>query len=398
MLNISRNVKETTNPPIVTLTDIAHTLKKEGKDVISMCQAVPDLPVQTNLLDSAKEALGDKFINAYSSDMGLIELRHVLAKKLLVRNGIKANPEKEILVTAGANQAALAAFLTILDSDDEVIIPSPYYFNHEMGVRIAGGRPVECRMVEGSDGFSIDVNALRKQITKRTKAITLVTPNNPTGAVFDKDTLEEIASIALKNGLFIIADETYEKFLFDNRKHFSIGSIERLKENVITIFSFSKTYSITGWRLGYLVANAKIIEEMMKVHDTMIICAPVISQTIGIKAIEEDIVMPDGNPRLNDFIHELERRRDAMKNRVNGSSHFKWREPHGALFAFIEYRNHDILSEQLAFDLLQKVNVVVMPGSSFGKCGEYHLRVSFGSVSIDRMEEAFDRLDEYFTS
>ena len=396
MLKISQNVKKTINPPIVALADIAHQLKKEGKDVISLGQAIPDLPINRTLLKEAKESLSKDFINFYSTDRGLIELRDIIAQKLLTQNGRKVIPEKEILITAGANQAAFSAFLTILDHGDEVIIPSPFYFNHEMGVRIAGAHPIEWKMNEDENGFSLDINKLEKLITGRTKAITIVTPNNPTGAIYNRETLEKVAQIALKNNLFIIADETYEKILFDSREHFSIGSIEYIKDNVITISSFSKTFSITGWRLGYIVANSTIIEEMLKVHDTMIICAPVISQVIGIKAIEDELNTPRDKSYLYDFILELEKRKKVLHNLVNETALFEWREPHGALFTFIKYKKNLGLSEPLAFDMLKKSYVSLMPGSSFGEYGEYHFRISFGSVNIKRMEEAFYRIKDYF--
>lgn len=396
MLNISRNVKETTNPPIVVLTDIAQRLRQEGRDVIVMGQAVPDLPPEPSLLAAARDSLTSEYINFYSTDRGLIELRNAIARKLELKNAVKADPEQEILVTAGANQAILAAFLTILDHDDEVIIPTPYYFNHEMAVRIAGGRPVECEMTEGVNGYSLDIDKIRRRITPQTKAITLVTPNNPTGAAFSREALEDISQIAFGNNLYVIADETYDQFLFGERKHFSIGSIDRVRENVITVSSFSKRYSMTGWRLGYLAANAALIEEMLKVHDTMVICAPVITQTAGIKAIQEDLAGTTYNTRMDRYILELERRKNVMREMVDRSDYLEWREPHGTLFAFVKYVDRLGTSEELAFDILNKANVVVIPGSSFGKCGEHHFRISYGAVDSENIREAFTRMEKYF--
>lgn len=391
MLRVSENVRKVVPPIIDAMVSQARGLRQKGIEVIDLGQGVSNLHLPQELVAEAM-AFATKTstsISTYSGDRGLGELRREIAKKLREFNSIEIDPDRELLVTAGSNQGFMEALLAILNPGDEVILPAPYYFNQEMAVRLVGAVPVEAAMKEDRDGYRLDLEEIAGNLSPKTRAIVLVTPNNPTGAVYTEEAVREVAEIALKNSIYVLSDEAYETYVFGKNRHFSIGSIPELKDRVITFGSFSKSYAMAGMRVGYLAADAPLVDELLKVHDTMIICAPVISQAFAI------CVMRAPQEFHRAFTEELEGRVDYLRAAIDRMPGLEWREPMGGLFAFVRY-SLQMPSFELASQILRQAHVLLIPGSGFGRYGEGHLRISFGGATLEEIKDACSRLEEFF--
>ncbi len=312
-----------------------------------------------------------------------------ITRKLQRDNHISADPS-EILVTVGAIEGLSAAVMTAVDPGDEVIIPVPGYSTHIRQVELASGKPVLIPMIE-DQGFKLDLDQLQDAVTTKTKAIVFSSPNNPTGAVYSEEELRSIADIAERNNLIIITDEAYEYFTFDGIKHFSIGSIEGIKDRVISTFTFTKTYAMTGWRVGYLHASRDWIAQIKKAHIPLCICAPVVSQYAALEALR--------GPQdcIDRFHSHYLKTRNLMCSRLDQLEHvFTYQKPRGSYLMFPRMiRPQDQDSRTFAIDLLQKARVSTTPGIAFK--GEGHIRMSF-CVPEEEIHKAFDRMEEYFSS
>ncbi len=364
-------------------------LAAQIKDAVALSWARPDAPTPQHINEAAIKAIRNDLTSRYSPPPGLMKLRQAITKKLERDNNIKAAPE-EVLVTTGSIEGIFAAVLSIVNPGDEVIMPSPNYSTHELIVRMSSAVPVYFPTVE-EEGFRLDLDALKKIITKKSKAILLCNPANPTGAVFSEKDLRELAYIAKDNNLFIVVDEAYEYFVFDGAKHFCIGSMPEMKDLVVENFTFTKTYAMTGWRVGYNVASPKIMEHIMKTHTPMTICAPVVSQYAAIEALEgpQDCV--------KEFYNHYLEWRDLMCERLDRLSDiFSYQKPLGSynMFPKIVAKGGEN-SAEFCMKLLKEAKVATTPGAPFGPTGEGHLRMSFCS-SKETITEAFDRMDKYF--
>ncbi|MFQ5957384.1 MAG: pyridoxal phosphate-dependent aminotransferase, partial [Candidatus Brocadiales bacterium] len=365
MLQVSGNVKKVVPPIIDAMVSQARELRQKGVEIIDLGQGVSNLHLPQELVAEAISSATETStsISAYSGDRGLEELRREIAKKLKEFNNIEVDPDKELLVTAGSNQGFMEALVAILDPGDEVILPAPFYFNQEMAVRLVGAVPVEAPMREDRNGYHLDPDEIAKNLSPRTKAVVLVSPNNPTGAVYSEEDIRKVAAIALEKSIYVLSDEAYETYVFGRNRHFSIGSIPEMKDRVITFGSFSKSYAMAGMRVGYLAADKPLVDELLKVHDTMIICAPVISQAFAISVMRAPLEFHKG------FTAELERRADYLRAAIDRMPGLEWREPMGGLFAFVKY-NSRRPSFEFASEILREARVVLIPGSGFGRYGE----------------------------
>ena len=312
-----------------------------------------------------------------------------IAAKLKRDNGIAADAS-QILVTVGAIEGLSAAVMAIVDPGDEVLLFTPTYSTHIRQVVIASGKPVLVPTIE-DQGFALDFDAVRKAITPLTKAIICCSPNNPTGTVFSEAELRELASIGLQHDLMIITDEAYEYFVFDDHKHFSIGSIPEMREHVVSCYTFTKTYAMTGWRIGYLHADETLIPQITKAHIPFAICAPVVSQYAALAALEgpQDCV--------SEFRAHYLAARNLMCERLdNLDSVFAYQRPGGSYLMFPRILL-EAGKDSTAFckNLLKNSKVSTTPGIAFGPTGESHLRLSF-CVSFDEINLAFDRMEAGF--
>jgi aspartate/methionine/tyrosine aminotransferase len=383
---VSERVRSLVFPPFDILNQKAEALRHAGHRVLSLGQAVPGFPPPPAALEAADRALANPEIHRYSADAGVLSLRETLCDRLREHLQIEATPD-DVIVTAGGNQAFMLAALTVVDPGDDVVLAAPYFVNHEMAVRAAGAVPIEAPATERA-GFRTRWSDLEPHLTSRTRAVVLCTPSNPTGAVIARDQLERIVRELAVRGITLICDETYMHFVFDG-VHSSAGSIPAWRENVIIVGTFSKSFAMTGWRVGFLIADRRVCEEAIKIQDAMIICAPAISQAAVEAAIRDDWNY------ITRFHEELRKRRSALQAALARIPALRWEPSAGGFFAFVRtVEEYD--SEQLASAILQRAHVVTIPGAAFGRCGQRFLRLSYGAVDVDELVEAGSRLEEFF--
>jgi aspartate/methionine/tyrosine aminotransferase len=332
-------------------------------------------------LDAVPEFLESFPHHRYVPDAGLPELRKAFEEKLRAENGIDAPCERRIYVTAGANQAFLNAILAICDPGDEVILLAPYYFNHEMAVRLASAVPVE---VSTDDRLQPDLAAIEAAVTKRTRAVVTVSPNNPTGAVYPKETLAAIHRLCGDRGIYHISDEAYEYFTYDGADHFSPGSLGG--EHAISLYSFSKAYGMASWRVGVLVAPEHLHDDLMKIQDTVVVCAPAISQYVGLRSLKE------GRRYCRSFLPGLSKVRTELFRRFAEIPRLVTVPPALGAFYLFAKANTDMPALRLSERLVREHRVTVTPGETFGAREGCWLRISYGSLREETAAEGIARL------
>jgi aspartate/methionine/tyrosine aminotransferase len=386
-LRLSVRARTLVLPPFDILNQKAAALRQSGHRVISLGQAVPGFPPPPAALEAAHRALADPNVHRYSADAGLLSLREALCDRLGEHLHVAATPD-EMIVTAGGNQAFMLAALTVVDPGDEVVLAAPYFVNHEMALRAAGAVPIEAPVAEAS-AFRTQWADIAPHLTARTRAVVLCTPSNPTGAAIHRDELERIVRELAARGMTLICDETYLHFVFDG-VHSSAASMAGWQQNVIVVGTFSKSFAMTGWRVGFLLADRRMCAEAIKIQDAMVICAPVISQVAVEAAIRDDWNY------ITRFHDELKNRRAALHAALARIPSLHWEMTGGGFFAFVRIPDQ-FESAPLASAILERAHVVTIPGSSFGACGEGFLRLSYGAVSIEELVEACNRLDTFFS-
>ncbi len=384
-MNISNRVEQIKKSAIHEMT----RLSKQYDDVAFLSWAKPTTGTPKHINDAVISAINKGLTGGYSQSEGLPELREEIVKKLKRDNNIEANIS-QIIVSVGAIEGLAASVMATIDPGDEVILPTPTYSTHITQVRLASGNPILIPLIE-ENNFALDIEAIKNAITPKTKAIMLCTPSNPTGTVFSEKELRKLAKIALENNLTIITDEAYEYFTFDDKKHFSIASIPEMKKNVITNYTFTKTYAMTGWRIGYLHADEEILAQVKKAHIPFAICAPVASQYAAIAALK------GSQECVEEFRLHYLKARNLMCERLNRLNFvFQYVKPDGSYLMFPKILG-DIGNDSFAFskDLLEKVKVSTTPGIAFGPTGENHIRLSF-CVPEETINKAFDRMEKIF--
>ncbi len=386
-MHIAQRIQQLAPAMIDVIKSYTAGLGRAGLPVIDLGQAVPNFPPSPAALEAARQALAEPDTHTYSADAGLLPLRQALCAVLAGENDVAADPEREVLITAGANQAFLTALLTLLEPGDRVLLPGPCFFNHEMAVRIAGGVPVEVPLAADT-GFQLRLEDVAPYL-EGARALVLCSPNNPSGAVYEPAELARLARELAARGIALLTDETYQHYVYGGARHFSPASLPEAREHTITVGSFSKSYSLTGWRVGYLVAPAAFVEQALKVQDTMVICAAVIAQKAALGALGEPASFLAARRAA------LDRRRRILAARLAEIPALHWQPTQGAYFAFVRVAGcRDSL--RLALQLLEQAHVVTIPGSLFGRSGEGYLRLSYGSVEEEELEEACGRLARLF--
>ena len=364
-------------------------LSKEIDDVSFLSWAKPTSGTPEHINKAAIKAIHEGKTGGYSEPAGLYELREEIVKKLKEFNQIEASPD-EIIVTVGAIEGLAAALMAVINPGDEVIIPVPGYSSHIRQVVMACGKPVCVPSIE-EKGFSLDIERINDAVTDKTKVILFSDPNNPTGSVYSRQQLESVARIAGKNNLIVITDEAYEYFTYDEYKHHSIASFEGMKERVISLFTFTKSYAMTGWRIGYVHASKELIAQIKKAHIPFAICAPVVSQYAALGALRSS------QECIDNFKQHYTATRNLMCRRLDQLGHiFEYQKPKGSYLMFPKIKvkgGKDSLT--FAKRLLKGARVSTTPGIAFR--GESHLRMSF-CVSEEAIDKAFDRMKHYFES
>jgi aminotransferase len=377
---ISQRVKELSPSGIRKYFDIIATME----NVISLGVGEPDFVTPWHICEAGIWALeqGD---TAYTSNYGLIELREEIARYIKNRYGLTYDPKTEVLVTVGVSEGLDLSIRAITDPGDEIIIPEPTYVSYKACTTLACGVPVPIPSSADKD-FEMRAVEIEKRITPKTKAILLGYPNNPTGAIMQRDELAKIARLAQKHDLTIITDEVYERLTY-GVKHDSIVPLPGMRDRSILLGGFSKPYAMTGWRIGYAVANANLIESMMKIHQYTMLCASVIAQRAALEALR------NGEPQVEEMLAAYDKRRRVIVKGLNqiGLDCF---EPRGAFYAFPSIRSTGMSSDEFAEKLLREERVIVIPGSAFGKCGEGHIRCCY-ATSMAEIEEALERMRRF---
>jgi aminotransferase len=353
--------------------------------VISLGQALPFFPPPPCALRAAETALHAPDVHLYSTDPGRPSLRRVLAERL-AEYGITCGFE-DLVITAGANHAFATALTTLVNPGDEVVLPAPYFTNHQMQVRASGAIAIEAPLVD-QHSYCLTWDDVVQAISPRTRAVVLCNPSNPTGAPVTAAHGNRIVQELAERDILVISDETYMQFVYD-ADHWSAASVPDWRRNVVVIGTFSKSFAMMGWRVGFLLADRAICEQATKIQDAMIICAPTVSQMMVEAAVRDDWTY------AHQFHREFIRRRRLVSERLATIRGLSWSPTAGGFFAFARVAGCTD-STALAERLLDDVHVVTIPGSAFGRSGEGCLRLSFGSVSADDLVEGLDRLERFF--
>ena len=361
-------------------------LAKKYDNVINLCIGEPDFPTPGNIIEAGEKALSQGHTK-YTSNAGVLELRKTLAEKLERENGIIVDPEKNIIVTTGAVEAIGLALLTVINPGDEVLFHTPSWPNYWGQILMAGGIPVPIATHE-KDKFHVSPKALEAAITIKTKLIIINSPTNPTGAVLSKAEMIDIAKVVKKHNLLLLSDEPYEKIIYDGLEHVSFGALPGMEHHVITVNSLSKTYAMTGWRVGYAVASEDIIGYMTKLQENVCSCVNAAAQQASIEAINGD------QSHSLKMVTEYNRRRDMLVEGLNSIEGISCILPEGAFYAFVNVKGLGGTSAEIARSILEGVQVATTPGSAFGEGGEGYLRISYAS-SYEVLEEAVQRIKKY---
>ena len=374
---ISKRAEEIKPSVTLSINQMAKMLISQGKDVVNLSVGEPDFDTPQPIKEFAKKVIDDGFTK-YTEDKGIKELREVISEKLLKENNLKYTPE-QIVVSNGAKHSLFNIFLTILNPDDEVIIPSPYWVSYPAMVKIAGGVPVFCKW---NDKFKIDIDDLKQKITPRTKGIILNTPSNPTGIVYTKEELIEIAEVLVRNNIICISDEVYEKIIYD-KIHISIAEMsDEMKKLTIVVNGVSKTFAMTGWRIGYIAGEKEIVNAISKIQSQTTSAPSSISQKAAYFAIKE------GEDLYKNMVEEFKKRRDFLVKNLSKRISFPY--PDGAFYLFCNFNNMD--SKIIAQKLLEEKFVSVVPGDDFG--AEKFFRISYAN-SMENLKKAVERINQF---
>jgi len=358
---------------------------------VSLAWGLPSFQTPEYIRQGIKQLL-DTDIDAgkYTLPDGLLELRRLAVAEHKKKTGIEVDADDNVMINAGNMQALNTLFHTMLDPGDEIILTDPCFASHIQQIKLFNGKPIYWPLDE-SNNWALDIERLPELITDKTQAIVIVSPSNPTGKIFSKEELIRVGEIAKQHDILIIIDDPYSDFVYDNReKYFNLASVEELKEHIVYLYSFSKSYAMSGWRLSYMVMPAELKYHATKVHDATMICAPRISQLAGIIALSQ----PSDHKQRFESI--LEKRRQLICQRLDNLPHvFSNQKPEGAYYAFPRIISKHTSSREFAIDLLNKTRVTVTPGSAFGPSGEHHVRMAY-CVDEDTINLAFDRLEDHF--
>lgn len=358
-----------------------------GADLIHLEIGCPVDDTPAFIKEAAIAALRDGRVH-YSDFQGDGVFRAALAEKLLTFNKLAVAPN-DIIVTNGLTHASYAAFMVLIDDGDEVILFNPYYPQHVGKIELAGGKIVPVAL-DADDNFRIRADWLEAAITPRTKAIVIVNPCNPTGRIYDRAELDIVARFAIAHDLYVISDEVYEYITFDNKPHISIAALPGMRERTISMYAFTKAYAMDGWRLGYLAADPALIPSLLKITVNDVSHVNTFIQYGGLAAVRE------GSAAVAKMVDEDRAKRDIVVRAMNQMPGVHCPSPEGTIYAFPDIRRTGKSSQALAESILDEARVVVEAGSFYGSLGEGHLRVCFGSQTIEQLQEGMARLSRYF--
>lgn len=372
-------------PPIVKLSEAAKRFSS-SPGFLNLGQGLPGHIPPEDALNSLKERISHPTTHVYTPDEGLLELREEIALYVRQKFDIDANPQDEVVITAGANNAFASTILTVIEPNQNVIMPSPYYFNSVMAVNLASA---EIKEVPVDSNFQPQVEEIETAIDEKTRAIFLISPNNPTGAVYDREKIDAIIDLCLQHDILLISDETYSSMVFEGAEHYSPRARQEAENNVVTIGSFSKDFGMSGWRVGYVIGSQEFIKEFLKVQDTMTICAPTAGQILALEVLKK------GLDTVEQEWQRLSLLRDLAYLRMREIDVLDVVHTKGTFYLFPRVKEcHD--SRKLVMDILQSTGTLILPGAIFGTAGEGYVRISIGPLTPEAVDEAFDRLSDFF--
>jgi aminotransferase len=351
--------------------------------VIALGRGDPDLPTPEHIVDAAKRAI-DRGVDEVSDPAGLSELRRAIAAKLLRENGVTVDPAGGVVVTTGGQEGLFLLVQAILDPGDEILVPDPRYTSYDVAIQMAGAKMISVPTDE-RDGFDLDPDEVERRITPRTRVLLLITPGNPTAGTITPPNLRRLAEIARKHDLLVISDEIYEKLLYDGAEHLSIGSLPGMADRTILLNGFSKTYCMTGWRVGYLAGPRSVMRRVRRLKELASSCAPVVSQWAGVAALEgpQDVV--------EEYRRIYEGRRRVMLDGLDRMG-FTYGDPRGAFYIFVNASSVGMDSIDLSRKLLEEAKVLIFPGTGFGEQWVDYMRVSYLAPEAE-LAEAMSRIE-----
>jgi len=355
------------------------------EDIIHLEQGEPDRKTPEHIIEAAKKVMDEGYTH-YTQTAGLPELRNAISEKLSRENGIDVDPETEVIIVSGTQEAMLLAALAFLNQGDKALILEPYYPAYLEDTLLAGGVPIPVPLNE-EKGYRVELGELEKRVDSKTKLIWLCNPCNPTGHVFSKEDLEIITEVARRHNLLIFSDEIYEKLVYDEAEHVSVGSLPGAEDITITVNGFSKAYAMTGWRIGYIAAPAVLAKELNKVHYYAALCPNSISQRAALAALTgpQDCV--------REMRDEYDRRRRVVFKALEKIPQLSYVRPKGAFYVFPNFSELEGNDEKLAEYFLRRSHVVTVPGSGFGESGRGHLRISY-SVPFEKVRKGISKIVE----
>lgn len=375
---VSDRMKSVQSPII----PIVGKLIREHPGVISLGQGVVHYGPPQQAFERVSRFLENPQ-NKYDAVQGTQELHRELEKKLLKENGIETDSSNRIFVTAGANMGFMNAVYAITDPGDEIIILKPFYFNHEMAICMANAKPVT---VETDENYQPDLNVIKRAITSRTRAIVTISPNNPTGAVYDESTLRELNTLCRERGIYHINDEAYEYFTYEGAGHFSPGSIDDGSDHTISLFSLSKAYGFASWRIGYMVLPERLFLPVQKVQDTILICPSLICQAAAAGALET------GSAYCAPYVTEMAKVRELVLGELDRVRNVCSIPPSKGAFYFLLHLDTSMDPMDMVSQLVKDYGVAAIPGNTFGMDEGCYLRISYGALERDTVAQGIGRL------
>ena len=378
---LNKNVKDIKPSGIRKFFDIAETMD----DVISLGVGEPDFPTPWNIRNAGIRSL-EQSRTRYTSNKGLDLLRREISNYLERKYSLTYNPKTEVLVTVGGSEAIDMCIRAVVSSGDEVIIPQPSYVCYEPITRLSGGVPVIIE-TKAENEFKVTAEELLQKITPRTKMLILPYPCNPTGAIMEAEDLKKIATVLKDTDILVLSDEIYSELTFGGKKHVSIASVDGMRERTVVVNGFSKSFSMTGWRLGFASGPEPIIKQILKIHQFAIMCAPTTSQFAAIEALK------NCDDAVNSMLEEYDSRRRIIVKGFNDLG-LTCREPKGAFYAFPSISSTGMTSDEFCEKLLLSKRVAIVPGTAFGQGGEGFVRASY-CYSVAHISEALKRIGEF---
>ncbi|MDG6996927.1 MAG: pyridoxal phosphate-dependent aminotransferase [Nitrososphaerota archaeon] len=357
-------------------------------DVIRLEFGEPDFDTPAHIKEAACEAL-NKGATKYTSSFGINELRDAVAEKMVQENKVESS-RSNVIITSGATSALSLAVLAVMNPGDEILIPNPGWANYVPISRISGARSVGYPLFE-KDDFNVNIDNVRKLITPKTKMILINSPSNPSGGVIQEDDLKALGELSIKHDLLILSDEVYEKFVYDGQKHFSLASLSEFSNRVITVNSFSKTYAMTGWRIGYAVAPEELAEAMGRLNGSTNSCTATMAQYAALAALK------GSQNCVTEMVEEFKKRRNVIIDGLSEIRQLRCKPPKGAFYAFVNISKTHTDSLTLSMKFLDRGHVATVPGSAFGSFGEGYIRIAYAN-SEENLKLALSRIKTVLSS